>query len=407
MSRGVNCRSGDHPIQPTIRHLPPERLRGLAIPCRLLGQPGGEVFVAVGVATVDRPLYHVAAVGLEVALEAPDDLGDAEGLVAAGGAGEERDGTLGQVEGVLVPLHRRNLGGGTGEERVGGGFGRGDERDDAEFRGGAEMDFGPPGPGQELAAEADAEDGLAGGGVGTGEVEQGGEVAAAIVVVGVHRPAQDQEAVMVGGVVGEVDADLRVQRGDPGRARRHALADQAGGRGRVVLEDQDTWPHRSPAALVEPCRRVTHITAMADHPTVADAARALEEEFALLEDWRDKVEYIIELGKDLPPLPDALKTEGNKVRGCQSQVWLVAEPQPGGRIHLRADSDAVLVKGLISLLVSLYDRRTPREILDNPPDVLERVGLAKLLTPGRSNGLYAMVARIRAVAEAFATAGTA
>ncbi len=143
---------------------------------------------------------------------------------------------------------------------------------------------------------------------------------------------------------------------------------------------------------------------MPEHPTIADAARDLEQEFALLEDWRDKVEYIIELGKDLPPLPDALKTEGNKVRGCQSQVWLVAEPEAGGRVHLRADSDAVLVKGLISLLVTLYDRRTPQEILDNPPDVLERVGLAKLLTPGRSNGLYSMVARIRSMAEAFAAA---
>ena len=143
---------------------------------------------------------------------------------------------------------------------------------------------------------------------------------------------------------------------------------------------------------------------MPEHPTIADAARDLEQEFALLEDWRDKVEYIIELGKDLPPLPDALKTEGNKVRGCQSQVWLVAEPEAGGRVHLRADSDAVLVKGLISLLVSLYDRRTPQEILDTPPDVLERVGLAKLLTPGRSNGLYSMVARIRSMAEALAAA---
>jgi cysteine desulfuration protein SufE len=143
---------------------------------------------------------------------------------------------------------------------------------------------------------------------------------------------------------------------------------------------------------------------MPEHPTIADAARDLEQEFALLEDWRDKVEYIIELGKDLPPLPEVLKTEGNKVRGCQSQVWLVAEPEAGGRVHLRADSDAVLVKGLISLLVTLYDRRTPQEILDNPPDVLERVGLAKLLTPGRSNGLYSMVARIRAMAEAFAAA---
>lgn len=138
--------------------------------------------------------------------------------------------------------------------------------------------------------------------------------------------------------------------------------------------------------------------------TFADAARGLEEEFALFDDWREKVEYIIELGKALPALPDPLRTEGNKVRGCQSQVWLVAEPESGGRLHLRADSDAVLVRGLIALLLRLYDRRTPKEILDNPPEVLERVGLSKLLTPGRANGLYAMVARIRSIAEAFAAA---
>jgi cysteine desulfuration protein SufE len=143
---------------------------------------------------------------------------------------------------------------------------------------------------------------------------------------------------------------------------------------------------------------------MVDNPTVADAARGLEEEFALFDDWRDKVEYLIELGKDLPPLPERLKTEGNKVRGCQSQVWMVANPEAGGRIHLRADSDAILVRGEISLLLRLYDRHTPQEILDNPPTVLERVGLSKLLTPGRANGLYSMVARIRSMAEAFAAA---
>jgi len=139
-------------------------------------------------------------------------------------------------------------------------------------------------------------------------------------------------------------------------------------------------------------------------PTVAEEARALEEEFALFDDWRDKVEYLIELGKGLPPMPDRLKTEASKVRGCQSQVWLVAEPEAGGRVHLLADSDAVLTKGLISLLVRLYDRRTAREILDNPPEVLERIGLKKLLTPGRANGLYAMVNRIRALAEALTAA---
>ena len=143
---------------------------------------------------------------------------------------------------------------------------------------------------------------------------------------------------------------------------------------------------------------------MQENATIADAAAALEEEFALLEDWRDKVELLIELGRELPPLPEALKTEASKVRGCQSQVWLVAEPEAGGRLHLRADSDAVLVKGLISLLLRLYDRRTPAEILANPPDVLERIGLAKLLTPGRSNGLYAMVGRIRGIAEALTEA---
>jgi cysteine desulfuration protein SufE len=141
---------------------------------------------------------------------------------------------------------------------------------------------------------------------------------------------------------------------------------------------------------------------MVDNPTIAEVANELEEDFALLDDWRDKVEYLIELGKDLPPLPERLKTEGNKVRGCQSQVWLVAEPEAGGRIHLRAESDAILVKGEISLLLRLYDRRTPQEILDNPPTVLERVGLSKFLTPGRANGLYAMVARIRGIAEALA-----
>jgi len=135
------------------------------------------------------------------------------------------------------------------------------------------------------------------------------------------------------------------------------------------------------------------------------AAEELEEEFALFDDWRDKVEHLIELGKELPPLPDTSKTEGNKVRGCQSQVWLVADLDEGeGVLRLRADSDAVLVKGLIALLLRLYDGLTPAEILAHPPDVLERIGLAKLLTPGRNNGLYSMVARIRAVAEAFGTA---
>ncbi len=140
---------------------------------------------------------------------------------------------------------------------------------------------------------------------------------------------------------------------------------------------------------------------------IGEAAAAIEEDFALFDDVRDKIEHIIELGKDLPPLPDELKTEANRVRGCQSQVWLVAELDPATRrIGLRADSDAVIVKGLISLLLQLYDQRAPEAIIANPPEVFERVGLGKMLTPGRANGLYSMVERTRQLANAYATADT-
>lgn len=140
---------------------------------------------------------------------------------------------------------------------------------------------------------------------------------------------------------------------------------------------------------------------------IGAAQAAIEEDFALFDDVRDKIEYIIDLGKDLPSLPEALKTEGNRVRGCQSQVWLVAELDPATRrMALRADSDAVIVKGLISLLLKIYGDRTPEAIAANPPAVFERVGLGRMLTPGRANGLYAMVERIRQLAEAYRTAET-
>ena len=136
--------------------------------------------------------------------------------------------------------------------------------------------------------------------------------------------------------------------------------------------------------------------------TIAEAADRLREDFAFLDDHRDKVEHLIDLGKRLPPMPDALKTESAKVRGCQSQVWLVGEPLPDGRLHFLADSDAILVRGLIALVLELYDRRRPEEIVANPPAVLEEIGLQRFLTPGRSNGLYAMVGRVRGLAEAYA-----
>ena len=140
---------------------------------------------------------------------------------------------------------------------------------------------------------------------------------------------------------------------------------------------------------------------------IAGAEAEIEEDFALFDDVRDKIEYIIDLGKDLEPLPDDLKTEGNRVRGCQSQVWLVAELDPATRrMALRADSDAVIVKGLISLVLRLYGGRTPEAIAGATPAVFERVGLGRMLTPGRANGLYSMIERVRQLARAYATAET-
>jgi cysteine desulfuration protein SufE len=139
--------------------------------------------------------------------------------------------------------------------------------------------------------------------------------------------------------------------------------------------------------------------------TIGEAQEALQEEFALFDEWRDKIEYVIDLGRHLPPMPDAEKIEANKVRGCQSQVWMVAElDEETGRLRLRADSDAFIVKGLIGILLRLYGDRTPQEIIGNPPTVFDAIGLGKHLTPGRSNGLWSMISRIRHLAEGYASA---
>ncbi len=136
--------------------------------------------------------------------------------------------------------------------------------------------------------------------------------------------------------------------------------------------------------------------------TIAEEQELLAEEFELFDDWREKIEYVIDLGRKLPPLPEAHRTEPNKVHGCQSQVWMVADiDEASGRVRFQADSDAFIVKGLIALLMRLYSNRPPREILDNPPEVFDRIGLGRHLTPNRANGLYSMVGRVRELAAAF------
>lgn len=126
---------------------------------------------------------------------------------------------------------------------------------------------------------------------------------------------------------------------------------------------------------------------------------ALIDDFALLDDWEDRYRYVIELGKALPALPDADRTDATKVRGCASQVWLVSETDRGGDpvLHFRGDSDAHIVRGLIAVLFALYTGRRASEILATDAEAsLGRLGLRQHLTSQRSNGLSAMVARMRA-----------
>lgn len=137
--------------------------------------------------------------------------------------------------------------------------------------------------------------------------------------------------------------------------------------------------------------------------TIAEEQAAIAEDFALFDDWREKIEYVMDLGKNLRAFPEELRIDTNKVRGCQSQVWIVAEAdEESGTLKIVADSDAFMVKGLIALLLRLYADRRPEDILANPPDVLNDIGLGKHLSPSRANGLHAMVNRIRQIATAAA-----
>lgn len=135
--------------------------------------------------------------------------------------------------------------------------------------------------------------------------------------------------------------------------------------------------------------------------SVNDDIEALVEEFDFLDDWEERYRYLIDLGQALPPLDPDERNESTKVQGCVSQVWLVLERDEDGRLRLRGESDAHIVRGLVALLVRLYDGRSPQEAeAIDPRAVLARIGLAEHLSPQRSNGLSSMVARIQASVQA-------
>jgi cysteine desulfuration protein SufE len=137
---------------------------------------------------------------------------------------------------------------------------------------------------------------------------------------------------------------------------------------------------------------------IASEASAQAAQDAIAEEFAFFGDWTERYQYLIDLGHKLPPLPNALKTDEYKVSGCQSQVWLV----PGGdaqQLTFQAISDSAIVSGLIALLLRVYSGRPAEEILNTPPRFIEAIGLAQHLSPTRSNGLAAMLARIKDYAQ--------
>ncbi len=136
----------------------------------------------------------------------------------------------------------------------------------------------------------------------------------------------------------------------------------------------------------------------------------IKSNFAILDDWEDRYRYVIELGRQLPPLDNAFKSEATKVRGCASQVWLISRQQPssdGGpaRLTFQGDSDALIVRGLVAILLDVVSDKTAAEILAaDLPAFFADLGLEENLTPQRSNGLASMIARIKADAAAAADA---
>ncbi|MBD5202632.1 MAG: SufE family protein [Bacteroides sp.] len=135
--------------------------------------------------------------------------------------------------------------------------------------------------------------------------------------------------------------------------------------------------------------------------TINEAQDQIVEEFSEVDDWMDRYAMIIDLGNSLPPIDDKLKTPDRLIEGCQSRVWLDAEQNPDGTLSFTADSDAIIVKGIISLLISVLNNHTPDEILDSPLYFIDDIGLSQHLSPTRSNGLLAMVKQMRTYALAF------
>ena len=134
--------------------------------------------------------------------------------------------------------------------------------------------------------------------------------------------------------------------------------------------------------------------------TIQEIEQQIINEFANFDEWLDKYSYLIELGKDCPVIDEKDKTESNLIKGCQSRVWLSCQ-QRDGRLYFAADSDAVITKGIISLLIRTFDGQTPQDILDADLSFIDVIGLKEHLSPTRSNGLTSMLKQMKMYALAY------
>ena len=138
--------------------------------------------------------------------------------------------------------------------------------------------------------------------------------------------------------------------------------------------------------------------------TIEESQQEIIEEFSEMDDWMDRYQLLIDMGEEQAPLPAEEKNESNLIDGCQSRVWIVCNEQ-NGRLHFRAESDALIVKGIIALLIRVINDHTPQEILDTKLHFIDDIGLREHLSPTRSNGLLAMIKQINFYALAYKAKG--
>ena len=139
-------------------------------------------------------------------------------------------------------------------------------------------------------------------------------------------------------------------------------------------------------------------------PTIKELQDEIIEDFAALDDWMDRYALLIDLGGELAPLPETDKTPTNLIEGCQSRVWITAS-YDGERVHFRGESDALIVKGFVSLLLRVLDDQRPEDIINSELYFIKEIGLSEHLSPTRSNGLVAMLRQMRLFAATFAAQG--